>query len=84
MNQVLKNMYAVYEDSFYNTVFGNNYVSLEVSVDRQVIKFTMAIPKDHVETIEKSISSFYPGSIVELISQPKYLGGKAGRGAGRV
>lgn len=73
MNQVLKNIYAIYDENTKNKWFWNNFVSLEVFVEHQVVKFVVAVPADHVETVEKSISSFYPWSVIELVNQPKYL-----------
>lgn len=42
-------------------------------VDNDLIKFVLAVPVDHAETIEKTISSFYPGSLVDIIPQPSLL-----------
>ncbi len=73
MNQVYKNLYAVYEESKLNEKYWNNFVSMEVVVEDQLIKFFLWIPSGHVETVEKSISSFYPWAVVHLVEQPKML-----------
>jgi hypothetical protein len=39
MNQVYKNFYAVFDDSWKNKRYGNNYISMEIVVEREVIKF---------------------------------------------
>lgn len=73
MNQVYKNLYAIFDDSWKNTHLWNNYVSMEIFIEKEVIKFIIAVPADHFETLEKTIGSFYPGSVVEPIEQPKLL-----------
>jgi hypothetical protein len=39
MNQVYKNFYAVFDDSWKNKHYGNNYISMEIVVEREVIRF---------------------------------------------
>ena len=39
MNQVYKNFYAVFDDSWKNKRYGNNYISMEIVVEKEVIKF---------------------------------------------
>ena len=39
MNQVYKNFYAVFDDSWKNRHYGNNYISMEIVVEREVIRF---------------------------------------------
>lgn len=73
MNQVYKNLYALFDDSWKNTHLGNNYVSMEIFIEKEVIKFIIAVPAEHFETLEKTIGSFYPGSVIESIEQPKIL-----------
>jgi hypothetical protein len=33
----------------------------------------LAVPRDYLETFEKIISSFYPGSVIDQIPQPQLL-----------
>lgn len=73
MNQVLKNFYAVYSNKRKENRLIQNYVSMELLVEKEMIKFIIGIPKDYVETIEKNISSFYPGAVIDYIDQPKLL-----------
>lgn len=73
MNQVYKNFYAIFDSGWKNKYFGNNAISMEILVEKEVIKFILGVPKDHITTVEKMISSFYTGSIVENIKQPKLL-----------
>jgi len=75
MNQIYKNLYAIYKDSVTYDYFGNNYVSMEILCEKEVIKFVIAAPKKYVENIEKTIASFYPGAVVDIIEQPKLLEG---------
>jgi hypothetical protein len=39
MNQVYKNFYAIFDDSWRNKHYGNNYISMEIVVEKEVIKF---------------------------------------------
>jgi len=73
MNQVLKNFYAVYSNKRKENNLIQNYVSMELLVEKEMIKFIIGVPKDYVETIEKNISSFYPGAVIDFIDQPKLL-----------
>jgi len=56
-----------------NSLRGQNYMSLEMFVENEVIKFVIGVPEDHLENVEKMISTFFIGSVVELIDQPKLL-----------
>ncbi|MBP7848001.1 hypothetical protein KA013_02140 [Patescibacteria group bacterium] len=73
MNQVYKNFYAIYSDAYMDKKFGQPYISCELIVEKELIKFLFAVPKDYVETFEKIISSFYPGAVIDQISQPKLV-----------
>ena len=73
MNQVYKNFYAVFDDSWKNKRYWNNYISMEIVVEREVIKFFLWVPKEYLITVEKMISSFYSWAIVEQVKQPKML-----------
>ena len=73
MNQVYKNIYAIAWDTRKDKVIGNNYISMELFIEKEVIKFVLGIPDDHFDTIEKIIGGFYPGMVSEYIAQPKLL-----------
>ncbi|MBB1557091.1 MAG: type IV secretory system conjugative DNA transfer family protein [candidate division SR1 bacterium] len=73
MNQVYKNFYAIFDEGWKNKEFGNNAISMEILVEKEVIKFILGVPNDHLMTVEKMIASFYTGAIVENIRQPKIL-----------
>jgi hypothetical protein len=73
MNQIYKNFYAIYDDGWKYKKFGNNYISLEMLIEKEVIKFILGVPEEHVENMEKLISSFYIGAVVDMIEQPKLL-----------
>jgi hypothetical protein len=73
MNQVYKNFYAISEDKFSYNTFGQNYISMEMFIEKEVIKFIMGVAEEHIETMEKLISSFYIGAVVDPIDQPKIL-----------
>ncbi len=73
MNQVYKNFYAIFESGWKYKHLGNNYISMELLVENEVIKFIIAVPETHLVTMEKMISSFYPGALVDVIPQPKLL-----------
>lgn len=76
MNQVYKNFYALYQDNRTHTYLGQEYVGCEMLVEKELIKFIFTVSKDHVESMEKHISSLYPGCVIEHVEQPKLL--KAG------
>ncbi|MDR0651501.1 MAG: hypothetical protein LBG59_09200, partial [Candidatus Peribacteria bacterium] len=77
MNQVYKNFYAIYNTTFWDKFLGNNYISMEILVEREVIKFLLGVPTDHLLTVQQMIASFYSGALVEIIDEPKLLeGGK--------
>lgn len=72
MNQVVKNFYAIHgKDKADRKV--QNYVSMEIFVEREMIKFMLWVPKEYVETLEKNISSFYAWAVIDYIEQPKIL-----------
>lgn len=71
MNQVYKNFYSIFENSFQHKHFGNNFISMEIFVEKEVIKFFLGVPKEHMTTVEKMIASFYSGAIVVQVDQPK-------------
>ncbi|MFA5747580.1 MAG: type IV secretion system DNA-binding domain-containing protein [Candidatus Absconditabacterales bacterium] len=73
MNQVYKNFYSIFENKRKYKKFGQNYISIEMFIEKEVIKFILAVPEDHVENVEKMISGFYVGAIVDFIEQPKIL-----------
>jgi len=56
-----------------NSLRGENYMSLEMIVENETIKFVIGVPEDHLENVEKMISTFFIGSVVEMIEQPKVL-----------
>lgn len=73
MNQVYKNFYALYQDSFKEKVFGQQYASIELYIEKEVIKFVIAVGEKYVDNVDKMISSFYPGAVIEPITPPKFL-----------
>jgi hypothetical protein len=72
MNQAVKNLYAI-QWKEKNDRKVQNYISLEMIAEKEMIKFIMGVPKDYLETIEKNISSFYAGAVIDYIEQPKIL-----------
>lgn len=73
MTQLYKNFYAIYDKWRKEKKFFNNYISMEMLVEKEMIKFIMGVPQDHIETLEKIISSFYPGAVIDPIQSPKIL-----------
>ncbi len=61
------------EDTRKHKKFGHNYISMEMFIEKEVIKFIMGVPEEHVDNMEKLISSFYIGAVVDPIEQPKLL-----------
>jgi hypothetical protein len=73
MNQIYKNFYAISESGWEYKKFGDNYISMEMIIEKEVIKFIFGVPEEHVENIEKIVSSFYIGAVVDSIDPPKLL-----------
>ncbi|HCB51574.1 TPA: hypothetical protein DEP21_03295 [Patescibacteria group bacterium] len=73
MNQVFKNFYAIADDKRKHKRLGNNYISMELFIEKETIKYVLGIPEDHVDTMEKIIGSFYPGAVIDPVDQPKFL-----------
>lgn len=46
---------------------------MEMLIEKEIIKFIMGIPEEHIETMEKLVSSFFIGAVVDPINQPKIL-----------
>lgn len=60
MNQLYKNFTAIYDDTKLAKKYGNNYISMELLIEKEMIKFVLAVPDEFTDNIEKVISSFYP------------------------
>ena len=73
MNQVYKNFYAIFSKKIIHRWFGQPCISCEILVEKEVIKFILAVPQDFLETFEKMISSFYAGAVIDEISAPRML-----------
>lgn len=73
MNQVYKNFYAISDSELIKKKLWDNYISMEILVENEVIKFFVWVPEDHVLTVQKMIASFYPWALVEIVDQPKLL-----------
>lgn len=73
MNQVYKNFYAISDPELLKRWLWDNYISMELVVENEVIKFFVWVPEDHVLTVQKMIASFYPWALVEIVAQPKLL-----------
>ena len=73
MNQVYKNFYAISDSDLVKKKLWDNYISMEIVVENEVIKFFVWVPEDHVLTVQKMIASFYPWALVEIVDQPKLL-----------
>ncbi len=72
MNQVVKNFYAIQGKDKADKRL-QNYVSMEIIAEKETIKFILGVPQEYIITIEKNISSFYAGAVVDVIEQPKIL-----------
>ncbi len=73
MNQVYKNFYSIFEDSRKYRRLWNNYISMELLVEKEQIKYFIWVPELHLSTMKKMIAAFYPGAVVEEVEQPKLL-----------
>ena len=82
MNQVYKNFYSIYKSSVVDKYISNiftskyivdEYISVELLIEKESIKFIFAVPKKDLENIEKVISWFYAWCVIITIDQPKLL-----------
>lgn len=73
MNQIYKNFYSIIDTERKYKKLGHNYISMEMFIEKEVIKFIMGVPEEHIENMEKLISSFYIGAVVDTIDAPKLL-----------
>ncbi len=81
MEQVLKNMYWIYSSNFFDKIFGQKWISLNMVVEKESIKFIVWMPKEYKDSFDKTISSFYPGCSTDEIEPPRMLeAGKYGYG----
>ena len=73
MNQIYKNFYALYKPWFSSDFFGQDYISVEMYTEKEIIKFLIAVPDYFLETAEKVVSSFYPWAVIEPMIEPQFL-----------
>ena len=73
MNHLYKNFSVISSWDFVSKHYWQDFVVLEMLVEKEMIKFIIWIPKDYIETFEKLISSFYSGCVIDKIQQPKLL-----------
>ena len=66
MNQVYKNFYAISDSEFLKKKLWDNYISMELVVENEIIKFFVWVPEDHLLTVQKMIASFYPWALVPI------------------
>jgi len=73
MNQIYKNVYALYSSNLWAQRFGQEYMWIELFIEKESIKYVLSAPSHFVEAVEKTVASFYPGAVVEEVEQPKIL-----------
>lgn len=73
MNQIYKNFYALYSNKQEAKKYGQDYISLEMYIEKETIKLLLAVPEYFVENVEKMIPSFYPGAVIDMVSEPQFL-----------
>ena len=73
MNQIYKNFYAITQKNFNTKHRGQPFISFELYAEKEVIKMVLGVPEDHIPAIEKVISSFYPGAVINRIDPPSFL-----------
>ena len=59
--------------NFMDNYFGDDYISLEFYVSKEMIKFVIGVPGEYLETFEKMIWAFYPGAVVEDCPKPSFI-----------
>ncbi len=73
MEQVYKNFYSIFDSSLFWKFLSQPWISLNIVVEKELIKFIIWVPKQYKETFEKVISSFYPWCSIEDTYLPKFL-----------
>jgi len=73
MEQVYKNFYWIFDSSWKWKIFGQKWVSLNIIVEKEIIKFIVWMPKEYKDSFDKTISSFYPWCSTEEINPSKML-----------
>jgi len=73
MEQVYKNFYSIFRKWILWKILPQPWISLNIVVEKELIKFIVWVPKEYKETFEKTISSFYPGCSIEDIVPPRML-----------
>ena len=73
MNQIYKNFYALYSTKPDAKKYGQDYISLEIYIEKETIKLVLAVPEYFVENVEKMIPSFYPGAVIDMVTEPQFL-----------
>ncbi len=73
MEQVLKNFYGIYDSSFKAKFLWQDYISFNIVVEKENIKYIVWMPKDHQESFDKTISSFYAWATVQEVKPAKML-----------
>ena len=53
MNQVYKNFYSIFEDSRKYKKLWNNYISMELFIEKEQIKYILWVPNTHISTVKK-------------------------------
>jgi hypothetical protein len=56
MNQIYKNFYALYSTKSQAKKYGQDYISIELYIEKESIKLLLAIPDYFVENVEKNLS----------------------------
>ena len=73
MEQVYKNFYSIFDSSIKWKFLPQKWISLNMVVEKELIKFIVWVPKEFKDSFEKTISSFYPGSSIDDITPPRML-----------
>lgn len=73
MEQVLKNFYWIYDSSIFWKYVFQPYISFDMIIEKELIKFIVWMPSKHKESFEKTISSFYVWASVEDTKPSKIL-----------
>ena len=73
MEQIYKNFYSIFDSSIKWKFLPQPWISLNIVVEKELIKFIVWVPKQYKETFEKVISSFYPGCSIEDVVPPRFL-----------
>ncbi len=63
--QVYANLHAIKKKGLFSSIFGSDYLGIEIAAVNGEIRFYVITPRKYREYVEKTIQSQYPKSVIE-------------------